>query len=573
MIDASSQSDKLHVQLRSPRTSTPRRARWNRTIVPPMQRLICSAFAALLVTASADQSTPIISATPANQGLQLPLPSAIPENTGPEATAAKATPSATIENSVVKVFSSMRAPDLWKPWAKQASTEVTGSGVVIEGHRILTNAHVVLFSSEIQIQANQAGDKISATLEGISPGIDLAVLKLEDEKLFDVHRPLPRADKVPDIKDAVMVYGYPIGGASLSVTKGIVSRVEFVPYNFPVSGLRIQLDAAINPGNSGGPAVVDDKMIGLAFSHLGGAENIGYVIPCEEIDLFLHDIADGKYDGKPGFYEEWQTLENPALRSFLHLDESVQGVIIRRPFSNDAAYPLKEWDVITRVGETPIDDQGMVKIEPNLRVHFPYIVQHVAKNGKVPLTIVRAGKQMQVDLPAPADYPLVIRDSGNSYPSYFIFGPVVFCEATAQVVGSLTTSPKGMEWLMYLVMSGNPLIKKYGEKQDFPGDRLVYVSSPFFPHKLSKGYGKPVLKVVESLNYHPVKNLADLVGIIRDSNDEFIRIESAGRGGETWVFPRKEMISATEEILTDNGIRSQGSPDVMLIWMAHPPPK
>jgi len=99
------------------------------------------------------------------------------------------------------------------------------------------------------------------------------------------------------------------------------------------------------------------------------------------------------------------------------------------------------------------------------------------------------------------------------------------------------------------------------------------VSSPFFPHKLSKGYGKPVLKVVESLNYHPVKNLADLVGIIRDSNDEFIRIESAGRGGETWVFPRKEMISATEEILTDNGIRSQGSPDVMLIWMAHPPPK
>ncbi|MGZ5003592.1 MAG: S1C family serine protease, partial [Chthoniobacterales bacterium] len=168
----------------------------------------------------------------------------------------------------MKIFSSIRAPDLTKPWAKQAAAEVTGSGVVIEGKRILTNAHVVAFSSQVQIQANQAGDKLAANVEAIATGIDLAVLKLEDEKFFDTHSPLPRAEKIPEIKDAVMVYGYPTGGTSLSITKGIVSRIEFTPYNFPVSGLRIQLDAAINPGNSGGPAVVDDKLIGIAFSHL-----------------------------------------------------------------------------------------------------------------------------------------------------------------------------------------------------------------------------------------------------------------------------------------------------------------
>jgi S1-C subfamily serine protease len=536
-----------------------------------IQKLIPFVFAAVSATASAQQSAPLASATPPSNTLQLPLTSATPENITLETGGPKQTPSSAVENSVVKVFSSMRAPDLYKPWAKQASTEVTGSGVVIEGKRILTNAHVVVFSSEIQVQANQAGDKISAKLEAIAPGIDLAVLRIEEDKFFDTHRPLPRAEKLPDIKDSVMVYGYPIGGTSLSVTKGIVSRVEFTPYHFPTSGLRIQLDAAINPGNSGGPAIVDDKMIGLAFSHLGGAENIGYVIPCEEIELFLRDIADGKYDGKPGFYEEWQTLENPALRAFLHLDGSVQGVIIRRPFSDDASYPLKQWDVITNIGNTPIDDQGMVKIGSNLRVHFPYLVQHVAQRGKAPVTIVRAGKQMHVDLPAPVDYPFVIGPLGASYPSYFIFGPVVFCEATADVVSSLTTAPKGIDWLMYLLLAGNPLIKKYAEKQDFPGERLVYVSSPFFPHKLSKGYYNPVLKAVESINQHRIKNLANLVEIIRDSNDEFMTIECAGRSGETWVFPRKEMISATEEILTDNGIRSQGSPDVMLIWMAHPP--
>ncbi|MGZ4986363.1 MAG: S1C family serine protease, partial [Chthoniobacterales bacterium] len=325
-------------------------------------RLACSTsllLLATLVVGSAQTSPPPlppISTTPT------PAPTATPESEG-----AKPTPSSAVENSVVKIFSSIRAPDLTKPWAKQAAAEVTGSGVVIEGKRILTNAHVVAFSSQVQIQANQAGDKLAANVEAIATGIDLAVLKLEDEKFFDTHSPLPRAEKIPEIKDAVMVYGYPTGGTSLSITKGIVSRIEFTPYNFPVSGLRIQLDAAINPGNSGGPAVVDDKLIGIAFSHLGGAENIGYVIPGEEIELFLHAIANGKYAGKPGLYEEWQTLENPALRSFLKLGDDVQGIVVRHPLNEDASYPLKKWDVITRIGDTPIDDEGMVKIGPNLR--------------------------------------------------------------------------------------------------------------------------------------------------------------------------------------------------------------
>jgi len=120
----------------------------------------------------------------------------------------------------------------------------------------------------------------------------------------------------------------------LSITKGIVSRIEFANYNYPVSGLRIQIDAAINPGNSGGPAVVGDKMIGVAFSRLGGnAENIGYIIPCEEVELFLKDIADGHYDGKPSMTDELQTFENSALRSYLKVDNSVTGIIVHQPAS------------------------------------------------------------------------------------------------------------------------------------------------------------------------------------------------------------------------------------------------
>jgi S1-C subfamily serine protease len=219
-----------------------------------------------------------------------------------------------VEASVVKVFSTVRRPDSFKPWTKEPAEEISGSGVIIEGKRILTNAHVVMYASQVQVQANQTGDKISAKVVAIAPGIDLALLKLDDEKVFDTHGALRRATDMPDVKDAVMAYGFPAGGSNLSITKGIVSRIEFAAYNRPVSGLRIQIDAAINHGNSGGPAVVGDQMIGLAFSSLGGTQNIGYIIPNEEIELFLADVADGKYDGKPALYEDLQTLENAALR-------------------------------------------------------------------------------------------------------------------------------------------------------------------------------------------------------------------------------------------------------------------
>ena len=130
-----------------------------------------------------------------------------------------------------------------------------------------------------------------------------------------------------------------------------------------------------------------------------GAQNIGYIVPNEEIELFLKDVADGKYAGKPMMHDELQTLENPALRTFLKLGPDVQGTVVHQTFTRNGPNPLEVWDVITRIGETPVDDQGMVQIGPNLRVRFPYLVQHIAKNGKVPLTVFRRGKTLTLDLP------------------------------------------------------------------------------------------------------------------------------------------------------------------------------
>ena len=488
----------------------------------------------------------------------------------PDTTAASTRPDGggTIENSVVKIFSTVRYPNPYKPWSKESPVDLTGSGVVIEGKRILTNAHVVNYASQVQIQANEAGDKISATVEAISPGIDLAVLKLDDESFFDTHPALARAKTLPGIKDVVLAYGFPEGGNSLSITKGIVSRVEFTAYNFPISGLRIQVDAAINPGNSGGPAVVGDKMIGLTFSHLSGAENIGYIIPSEEINLFLQGIAAGHPYGKPGMYDELQTLENPALRSFLKLPPAVDGMVVHKPYKDDSAYPLKEWDVITKIGDTPVDDQGMIKLGNDLRVRFQYQIQHIATNGAVPLTIVRAGKERHVNVPVQPDRPRLIPDLNGAYPSYFIYGPLVFSAATRNYLSGYMESKYGAMMMAGFSLAGNPLVTRMSDQPAFPDEGLVVVSSPFFPDRLAKGYDSPRSEVVKAVNGIRVKNLNHLVEILRDARDEFITFEYYGEQGETMIFPRTKMVAATDGILSDNGVRSQGSPDTLAIWNA-----
>jgi S1-C subfamily serine protease len=491
------------------------------------------------------------------------------DESAPSATDADAKISQRVEGAVVKIFATTRYPDLNRPWTKQAPSDITGSGVVIDGHRILTNAHVVLYASQLQVQANQEGDKYSANVIAVAPGMDLAVLSLDDQSFFDRHPPLQSLSALPAIKDPVLVYGFPVGGTSLSITKGIVSRIEFAGYNATTSGLRVQIDAAINPGNSGGPATVGDKMIGLAFSQLGNAQNIGYIIPSEEIDLFLHDIADGHYDGKPTMHEELQTLESSALRTYLGLDAAVHGVVVHRPLlPAGSGYPLHEWDVITAIDGVPVDDQGMILVGKQLHVGLRYQVQRSARDGHIALAIVRAGKAMKIDLPVSVERPSLIQDLKGSYPSYFIYGPIVFSRATTALVFAANQNRDAASMLNFAL---SPLLSQFWDAPTPAREELVVIPSPFFPHATSKGYGNLVNSVVYSINGVPVRSLKHLVEILRDLKDDYVIIELDNkRGGEGLVFRRKEMVKATDDILSDNGVRAQGSSDMMSVWEAKP---
>ena len=472
---------------------------------------------------------------------------------------------APLDSSVVKVFATVRYPEPFSPWTKQAPRDISGSGVVIEGDRILTNAHVVLYAGDIEVQATEAGDKVPATVEAVAPGIDLAVLKLDDPSFFRKHAPVARTSMLPHIKDPVLVYGFPIGGNTLSITKGIVSRIEYVSYNYPTSGLRIQIDAAINPGNSGGPAVADGKMIGLAFSRLesSDAQNIGYIIPDEEIELFLEGIARGHYAGKPALYDDLQTLQNQGLRRYLGVPESTTGVVVLKPYDLAAGNPLEKWDVITHIGDTPIDDQGMIDLNGSVRLNFEYLVQKDLRDGKVPLTIFRHGAVLHVEEPVAYDRPLLIPRLEGQYPSYFIYGPIVFSAANSGMLAGIQSKAQLLAMLSFV---GSPLVTQRGNAPSPQRQELVVIAAPFFPNRLVEGYGNHVGSVVYSVNGTRIASLGQLVTVLRDLKSEYVTIDFDGRTVESLVFPRAALAASTQEVLTDNGIRAQGSPDMLAIW-------
>ncbi|MEX2316137.1 MAG: trypsin-like peptidase domain-containing protein [Pirellulales bacterium] len=465
-----------------------------------------------------------------------------------------------IEASVVKLNVTKRKPDYFRPWTKESPEKISGSGVVIAGKRILTNAHMVTNASQVFVQMRRGGDQLSAKVKAVGPGIDLAVIELDDvDKLKDVPA-LSLAEELPQIKSQISVYGYPTGGDDLSITDGIVSRIEFTEYYYGASGVRVQVDAALNPGNSGGPAIEQGKIVGLVFSGIQEAENIGYLIPPEEIRLFLADVADGAYTGNPLLFDEFQTAENDALRAFLKIPANVTGLVVTRPYRKDETYPLKTWDLVTHVGQHAIDNQGYVDVREGLRMRFMYFVPRFAKDGRVELTVLRGGATHKVSVPVAAQRDFLLPLLKDQYPEYFIYGPVVFTVASQEYVREL-----GDDWTESLAYRESPLVTRLYDQPAEPGEQLVVIANQMFPHATIRGFDNRGMSVIAKLNGVKVKNLRHLAELLRDRREEFLRFEMVDRN-ESLVFRRAELEAATEQILADEGIRYRASESLRDVW-------
>ena len=467
-----------------------------------------------------------------------------------------------VQSSVVKILATRRLPDMLRPWTKKSPQEVSGSGVVIEGNRILTNAHVVAFANQIYIQPFQSAEKFVARVVAEAPGIDLALLELEDVSFFQIYPSLPMAENLPRAKDTVNVYGYPVGGKEQSVTEGIVSRIEYSKMYYDVLGLRIQIDAALNAGNSGGPAINDEKIVGLVFSKIKEAENVGYLIPVEEIKMFLDDITDGTYEGQPRIRGvNFQTCENDALRDWLGIGDDTTGIMVTRVRSRDPDFPLKLWDLVTHLGQHPIDSEGHVRAHGDLRLPAFYLVPQLFKEGQVEMTVIRHGQMRKIKMPVSEHSNRLIRFNGHEYPRYFIYGPLVFTPVNYLFVRAI---PPRLQY--YLTEIDSPIITRRTDLIRFEGEELVALAPPMFPHRITKGYDPRAFGVVSHVNDIAINNLPHLVETLRECKDEYVTFRFANLRTEMLVFHRQEIEATTAEILRDNGIRYQYSKDLRSIW-------
>lgn len=169
-------------------------------------------------------------------------------------------------DSCVRIYCTHNLPSYGMPWQRLRQEASTSSGFVIEGRRIITNAHSVEYSSLIQVRKRGSDRKYLARPVAIGEECDLAILSVDDEEFWEDCGAIAFGS-VPELTDDVTVIGYPVGGECISITAGVVSRVEMTVYaQAGAELLSIQIDAAINPGNSGGPAVNDaGEIVGVAF--------------------------------------------------------------------------------------------------------------------------------------------------------------------------------------------------------------------------------------------------------------------------------------------------------------------
>ena len=332
------------------------------------------------------------------------------------------------EKAVVQIFTFSQGADWDEPWKFEQLRRSSGTGFIIKGRRIMTNAHVVSWARQLMVKRYQDPRPYAARVVFVGHDCDLALLEVEDSLFYEGVEALDFGP-LPKVRSTVVTYGYPAGGEQISYTRGVVSRIELQTYAHigNRSLLGVQTDAAINPGNSGGPVIQDDKVIGVAFQGMPGLENAGFFIPPPVINHFLDDIKDGKYDGFPSAGVRTAPLQNTAYRRKLKLPDNDKGVRVDSALPGTPAEKLlRPDDVILQVGKHEVGSDGSIIYEGN-RMALAMAVQEAQHGQSIPVKIWRDAKEQTVALPV--EVSVTDRVLGNQYdtpPRYFVYAGLVF---------------------------------------------------------------------------------------------------------------------------------------------------
>lgn len=442
---------------------------------------------------------PLLKASAADQSQELQAAQAVEVSIPQEAT---------YDKSVVQLNVVQQEYDYTTPWKKSDMSRGIGSGFIIEGSRILTNAHNVGNFRYLEVKKQNVAKRYPAGVEFVGHDCDLAIITVYDIGFYDDMIPLDFGP-LPKSNTTVQTCGFPLGGRTVSVTEGVVSRVEIGLYSHTQadSHLLVQSDAAINPGNSGGPVLQDGKVVGVAFQGIQMAENIGFMIPTPVIHHFLKDIEDGRYDGFGSLgILTFEGMHNPAYAEYLKVPQDAEGIVVLDTILNSSMQSiLQKNDVITQIGDFPIDNDGMIRVY-GLMLDMSEAVEQKQIGETIDLVFYRDGKKHQVTAKVDYNEPvLTFRRLFDVQPQYRCMAGLTFVSLNRNFLETwgrswVTDIPFYLRYLFYDVQSLNTNT-----------DRKEYVVlSEILPDELTAYVTGFVDQAVESVNEIPIMSMDDL---------------------------------------------------------------
>lgn len=468
-------------------------------------------------------------------------------------------------DAVVKVFSTHCEPNYSLPWQMSKQNYSFSSGFVIEGRRILTNAHSVDHHTVVQVKKRNEDTKFIANVLAVGNECDLSLLTVDDPDFWTGLSPLQFGD-LPDLQASVAVVGYPIGGESISVTAGVVSRVEMHMYQHAkLDLLSIQIDAAINPGSSGGPALnTRGEVVGIAFQGLDAdeTENIGYLVSRNVVSHFLLDYErNGSYTGFCDFGFKWQNLECDTLRRFKNMRKEDSGVLVVNVNTTaPASKVLKKHDIILSIDGLSVSNAGSVPFRDEECILFPYIATQKFCGDYCHMKILREDKYLDVEyeLRDRKESMLVPILEERKKPEYFTIAGLVFVTMSEPYL----ESEFGEAWAFFAPRWVLCAQQQSGKAFD---DEEVVILSQILHASINVHYALAVNRRVSSFNGRRVRNLAHLASLVEDCSSEFlefdldVRWEVEDHYVTSIVLDRHEAMDASRDILHTHCIPAASS--------------
>lgn len=461
-------------------------------------------------------------------------------------------------DAVVKVFCVHTEPNFSLPWQMKHQLSSNSSGFIISGRRLLTNAHSVQHHTQVRVKRHGSDTKFLATVLAIGTECDIALLTVDSDEFWEGVSPV-EFGALPSLQDAVTVVGYPIGGDTISVTSGVVSRIEVMSYVHGATELLgVQIDAAINAGNSGGPAFNDrGQCVGIAFQSLKfeDAENIGYVIPTPVITHFINDYElNGDYTGFPILGIDWQKLENPDLRSALHMPSHLKGVRVRRVEPTaPAAESLQPSDILLSFDGINIANDGTVPFRHGERIGFSYLVSQKYTGEQARIGVLRRSIVTYFDIKLEAHKRLVPIHIRGGPPSYYIIGGIVFTSVSVPYLRSEYGKDYDYGAPVKLL---DKLLHSMAQTED---EQLVVVSQVLVAD-INIGYEDIVNTQVISFNGTLIKNLKHLAHMVDNCRETFLKFNLEYQ--QMVVLETEKAKEASLEILAIHCIPSAMSEDL-----------